>query len=158
MRIIHAPSGTKDVYAGTPQRKRMTMARKATPAAPIAKWRYLEEGKEGKLPIDDVTDPATIRWWGKVRRYHRQNALLEIAGPDGVSDSGEEIYNFFEQQGIRNVAPMGVPLTDAMYDPRQKPYVSHAAGTEPMVRHVEKHWRPSILGQDLTRLAGAASD
>ena len=186
VQIIHAPSGTMDVYAGTPQRKRMMMARKAMPPVPIAKWCYLEEGKEGKLPIDDVTEPCDDPVVGeKVRRYNRQNALLEIAEPDGVSDSGEEIYNFFEQHGIRNVVLMGVhlnmcvlgrpfgirqmtklgknvvlarDLTDAMYDPRQKPYVSHAAGTELMVQHVEKHWCPSILGQDLTRLAGAASD
>ncbi|MBL8176403.1 MAG: isochorismatase family protein [Bryobacterales bacterium] len=184
VQIIHAPSGTMDVYANTPQRKRMQSARKAAPPVPIAKWCYLEEGKEGKLPIDDATEPCDDPVVGeKVRRYNRQNALLDIAEPDGISDSGEEIYSFFEQQGIRNVALMGVhlnmcvlgrpfgirqmtklgksvvlarDLTDSMYDPRQKPYVSHAAGTELMVKHVEKHWCPSIVGEDLTRLAPKA--
>jgi len=185
VQIIHAPSGTMDVYAGTPQRKRMMDARKSTPPVPIAKWCYLEEGKEGKLPIDDVTEPCDDPVVGeKVRRYNRQNALLTIAEPDGISDNGEEIYNFFEQQGIRNVVLMGVhlnmcvlgrpfgirqmtklgrnvvlarDLTDSMYDPRQKPFVSHAAGTELMVKHVETHWCPSILGEDLTRLAERVS-
>ena len=43
-------------------------------------------------------------------------------------------------------------LTDAMYDPRQPPYVSHARGTEMVVEHIEKYWCPSIVSDDLTRV------
>ena len=35
--IIHAPSGTMDVYAGTPQRMRLMKAQKVTPPVPILK-------------------------------------------------------------------------------------------------------------------------
>lgn len=183
VRIIHAPSGTMDVYATTPQRRRMMEAKTHTPPVPIAKWCYLEPKDEAPLPIDDVTQPCDDGVVGpKVRRYSRQNALLDIREPDGISDSGEEIWNFFQQHGITNVALMGVhlnmcvlgrsfgirqmvrlkknvvfarDLVDAMYDPRQKPYVSHERGTELMVKHVEKFWCPSIVGEDLTRVASS---
>lgn len=43
-------------------------------------------------------------------------------------------------------------MTDAMYDPRQPPYVSHARGTELVVEHIERYWCPSIESRDLTRV------
>jgi hypothetical protein len=43
-----------------------------------------------------------------------------------------------------------------MYDPRERPFVSHARGTELVVEHIEAKWCPSILGEDLTRVAGDA--
>ena len=43
-------------------------------------------------------------------------------------------------------------LTAAMYDPRDRPYVSHTRGTELVVEHIERYWCPSILGGDLTRV------
>lgn len=181
VQIIHAPSGTMDVYQNTPQRRRMMDAKASKPPVPIAKWCYLDRKDEGALPIDDQTEPCDDPIVGaKIRRYTRQNKALTIAEPDGISDSGEEIYNFFEQQGLRNVVLMGVhlnmcvlgrsfgirqmvrlgrnvvfvrDLVDAMYDPRQKPNVPHARGTDLMVGHVEKYWCPSILGDDLTHLA-----
>ena len=131
------------------------------------------------MPIDDVTQPCDDQVVGPaVRRYNRENAALEITGYDGISDSGEEIYNFCMQEGIRNIVLMGVhtnmcvlgrsfgirqqvrlgmnvvlarDLTDAMYDPRQKPFVSHERGTELVIEHIERFWCPSILGDDLTR-------
>ena len=99
-----------------------------------------------------------------------------MAQEDGVSDSGAEIYNYFQQQGIKNVVLMGVhtnmcvlgrsfgirqltklgfnvvlarDLTDTMYNPRSRPYVSHARGTELVVEHVERHWCPTISSADL---------
>lgn len=107
----------------------------------------------------------------------RQHPAIKMMGYDGVSDRGGEILNLFEQLGIRNVVLMGVhthycvlgrsfgirqmvrlgknvvvvrDLTDAMYDPRKPPYVSHARGTELAVEHIEKFWCPSILSRDLT--------
>jgi hypothetical protein len=65
--------------------------------------------------------------------------------------------------GIRQMVRLGKnvvlarDLTDAMYDPRQPPYVSHARGTELVVEHIERYWCPSMLGKDLTRvIAGTA--
>ena len=43
-------------------------------------------------------------------------------------------------------------LTDAMYDPRQPPYVSHSRGTDLVIEHIEKYWCPSIRSEDLTRI------
>ena len=40
-------------------------------------------------------------------------------------------------------------LTDAMYNPRKAPYVSHAAGTELVIQHIEKYWCPTVLSADL---------
>jgi hypothetical protein len=138
----------------------------------------LDPSKEGALPVDDVTEPCDDETVGPaVRRYNRQNELLEIASEDGISDSGEEIYNYFRQQKIQNVALMGVhtnmcvlgrsfgirqqvrlgmnvvlarDLTDAMYDPRQRPWSSHERGTEMIIEHIERYWCPSVSGEGLT--------
>ena len=40
-------------------------------------------------------------------------------------------------------------LTDAMYNPAMKPYVSHEQGTRLGIEHIEKYWCPSILSADL---------
>jgi hypothetical protein len=36
-------------------------------------------------------------------------------------------------------------LTDAMYDPKDLPFVTHDRGTELVVEHIEKYWCPSVL-------------
>lgn len=178
--IIHAPSGTMDVYAAMPQRARLVNAPKVTAPVPILSSCPLDANKEKTLPIDDVTQPCDDQNVGPaVRRYNRQNELLEIAQQDGISDSGQEIYNYFHQQKIRNVVLMGVhtnmcvlgrsfgirqqvrlgmnvvlarDLTDAMYDPRQRPWVSHEKGTQLVIEHIERFWCPSVRGDDLTHV------
>jgi hypothetical protein len=40
-------------------------------------------------------------------------------------------------------------LTDCLYDPAKKPYVSHDRGTELIVEHIERHWCPSFLSSDI---------
>ncbi len=183
--IIHAPSGVVNMYAGSPYRLRMQQAAKTTPPVPVGKWCDLDLKREAPMPVDvskcscddAVVGPA-------VQRFSKQHPGLDISGYDGISDSGEEIYNFFVEQQISNVVLMGVhtnmcvlgrpfgirqmvklgknvvlarDLTDAMYDPRQPPYVSHTRGTELVIEHIEKYWCPSILGADLTRvLPGSA--
>jgi nicotinamidase-related amidase len=178
--VIHAPSGTMDLYEGTPHRKRMQQAPKAKPPVPIEKWCHLDPKREPALPVDTAKCACDDPVVGPVvRRYTRQHPGLDVTGYDGVSDSGEEIFNFCEQEKIKNVVLMGVhtnmcvlgrpfgirqmvklgrnvvlcrDLTDAMYDPRQPPYVSHARGTELVVEHIERHWCPSIVGKDLTEV------
>ncbi len=178
--IIHAPSGTLNVYADTPYRKRMQQAKPAKPPVPIANWCHLDPSREPPLPVDtskcSCDDPVVDK---AVRKFNRQHEGLDIIGYDGISDSGVEIYNFMVEEGIDNVVLMGVhtnmcvlgrpfgirqmvrlkknvvlarDLTDAMYDPRQPPYVSHARGTELVIEHIERYWCPSILGADLTRV------
>lgn len=126
-------------------------------------------------PIYGGDDP-TSRW---------QHPAIKIVGYDGVSDNGVEVYNFLEQLGIKNVVLMGVhthfcvlgrsfgirqmvklgknvvlcrDLTDAMYDPRTPPYVSHQRGTELAVEHIEKYWCPSIVRADLTVVVPGSAD
>ncbi|MEZ5353170.1 MAG: isochorismatase family protein [Bryobacteraceae bacterium] len=180
VRIIHAPSSCMDQYENTPQRARMKAARAAAPPVEIAKWCYLDLKDEAPLPVDDTRQPCDDGVVGeRVRRYTRQHPGLTIMEPDGISDSGQEIYNFLEQESIANVAMMGVhtnmcvlgrpfgirqltrlgksvvlarDLTDAMYDPREAPWVSHERGTQLVIEHVERYWCPTIAGADLTAL------
>jgi nicotinamidase-related amidase len=180
VQIIHAPSETMYIYADHPQRKRMQQARPAKPPVPIQKWCNLDPAKEPPMPVDvskcSCDDPIL---GAVVRKWSRQHTGIDIVGYDGISDNGEEVYNFCVQEGIKNIVVMGVhtnmcvlgrsfairqmvrlgknvvlarDLTDAMYDPRQPPYVSHTRGTELVVEHIEKYWCPSILSEDLTRV------
>ena len=176
--IIHAPSATIDFYADTTYRQRMVEAPHAEPPVPIQSWCHLEPDKEHQLPIDDSdggcddANPTESH-----RAWSRQHATIEISGHDGVTDQGQEVYNFCRQEGITNLVMMGVhtnmcvlgrsfgiwqmtkvgmnvllarDLTDAMYDPRDKPYVSHKRGTELVIEHIERHWCSSVLSDDLT--------
>ncbi len=176
--IVHAPSGTMDFYAGTPQRGRMVAAPHVEPPVPIAKWCYLDPQSEGQLPIkdEDPCDDEVVR--ERKRFYSRQHPEIDIAEGDGISDSGQEIFNHFRSRGITNVVLMGVhtnicvlgrpfgirqqvrlghnvvlarDLTDSMYDPRDEPFVSHDRGTELVIEHIERYWCPSIVGDDMTR-------
>ncbi len=108
-----------------------------------------------------------------------QHSAIKIIGYDVISANGQEIYNFLEQEQRKNIVIMGVhtnmcvlgrpfgirqmkylgnnvvlcrDLTDALYDPRDRPYVSHTRGTEMIIEHIESHWCPSILGRDLTKV------
>jgi type 1 glutamine amidotransferase/nicotinamidase-related amidase len=170
IRIIHAPSDCMDFYDGTPQRIRIQRATKVTPPASSP-----SRSIEPPLPIDDKdggcdTDDSMYLAWT------RQSPLLTVAPEDGVSESGPEIYNFLRQQGIKNLLIMGVhtnmcimnrsfaikqmtrwgidcvlvrDLTDAMYDPKDRPYVPHDEGTNLVIRHIEAYWCPSTTSAEL---------
>jgi nicotinamidase-related amidase len=178
--IIFAPSETMNIYAGTPYRTRMEQATPATPPVPIDKRCDRDPASEpATLPVDRKLDCDDCELGPVVRRHTRQHPGLDIIGFDGISDSGPEIYNFCVQEGINNIVLMGVhtnycvlarpfgirqqlrlgknvvlarDLTDALYDPRQPPYVSHARGTEIVIEHIERHLCPSILSEDLARV------
>lgn len=181
--IIHAPSDTTGFYEGTPWRRRMQLAPPAPSPVPILPRMGREPDEERDFPIDDkeggCDDPIPARFEGPPYPWRRQHPAIEILGFDGISESGQEIYNFSKQEGITNIALMGVhtnfcilnrsfgirqmtrlgfrvvlvrDLTDAMYDPRRRPFVSHARGTELVIEHIEARWCPSILSEDLTRV------
>ena len=186
--IIHAPSDTMDIYAGTPYRKRMQQAKAAKPPVPIAALVLPRPARRSRpCPSTRRSAPATIPVDrpGGPQVVDRQHAGLDIIGYDGISDNGEEIYNFWRRKASRTSSLMGVhtnmcvlgrsfgirqmvrlgknvvlarDLTDAMYDPRQPPYVSHARGTELVVEHIEKYWCPSILSKDLTQVIEGSAD
>jgi lysophospholipase L1-like esterase/nicotinamidase-related amidase len=95
---------------------------------------------------------------------------------DAISDSGVEIWNLLEARGIDQVILMGVhvnmcvagrpfglrqmakngkrvvlmrDLTDAMYNPKRWPFVSHVRGTELFIEHVEKRICPTITSDQI---------
>ena len=111
--------------------------------------------------------------------WKAQIALLTIDDADAISDSGVEIWNLLESRGIKNVVLLGVhtnmcvlgrpfglrqmakngknvvlmrDMTDTMYNPLKWPYVSHFAGTDLIVEHIEKFVCPTITSVDF--LAG----
>lgn len=181
--IVHAPSDVIKFYADAPQRKRVLEA-PAAKAAIDFKWRRLMPEREGQLPIDD-SDWCDCRPKCDIEArkkggwpWTRQIASIRIHPEDAISDQGQEIYNLFEQRGIKNVILCGVhtnmcvlgrsfgirqmvllgknvalarDLTDCLYDPAKPPHVTHDKGTELLVAHIEKHWCPSFESGDLFR-------
>lgn len=184
--IVHSPSGTLEHYADTPYRLRMQQAKKTEPPFPLQSWCHLDPTKEPEIPIDVSKSPCDDPVVGPaVKVFDKQHPAIKIIGFDGISDSGPEMYNFLKQEGITNVVLMGVhtnmcvlgrpfgirqmknlgfnvalcrDLTDAMYDPRQPPYVSHTRGTELVIEHIEKYWCPSIVAADLTKIIPGSAD
>ena len=107
--IIFAPSETMNIYAGTPYRTRMEQAKPAKPPVPIEQALRPRPGAASRdLPVDTKLDCDDCELGPVVRRHTRQHAGLDIIGFDGISDNGEEIYNFCEQEGIKNIVLMGV--------------------------------------------------
>lgn len=177
--IIHAPSETLAFYEDAPQRRRAADAPAAIPPVPI-RDRPLDPAHEARLPIDDSDggcDDAPGAGSAFRRVWTRQVSSISIRPEDIVSDSGTEIYNTLSLLGISNVIMTGVhanqcvlgrsfgirslsalgfnvaiarDLTDAMYNPARRPFVSHDLGTELIIRHIERYWCPSFVSRDLT--------
>ena len=169
VQIIHAPSGTLDFYADTSFRKRIQNVPRVQPPEEL-------DLSDPPLPIDDSDGGCDTgdKPWHKA--WTRQHEGIEIRGNDCISDDGLEVYSFMYQKGIENLIIMGVhtnmcvlarsfairqmtkwgircvlvrDLTDAMYNPKKAPYVSHKEGTQLVIEHIEKYWCPSILSRDL---------
>ena len=189
--IVHAPSGGVDLYEETPFRKRMKEALAVKAPLPIKGHWECDLSRESELPVE-----TKLRVEGGVRgcddpepepnpgHDRHQHPAIGMVGWDGVSHSGQEMWNVFQREGIRNVVLMGVhtnmcvlgrpfgirmwvylgmnvalcrDLTDSLYDPRDPPFVSHARGTELVVEHIEKYWAPSFLAENLQNVAPGSS-
>jgi hypothetical protein len=50
------------------------------------------------------------------------------------------------------------PGPDSMYDPRTRPFVNHARGTELVIENIVTMWCASILSEDLTRVIPGSAD
>lgn len=175
--IIHAPSETMDFYRDSEGRKLAQSAPPSDPpeAAPL---------RDPPLPIDDSNGGCDTPGDTEHRAWSRETPLLTIARGDVISDSGTEIYNVLHQHGIDTLFYMGVhanmcilnrsfgirqlarwgihcilvrDLTDAMYEPSSRPFVSHAAGTELVIQYIEQHWAPTVTSVELTQALSAAS-
>ena len=142
-------------------------------------WCWTDPKREAVLPIDDSDmgcDCQPIKC--EIRSpWTRQIRTIEIADADAITDNGQETWNLLGERGIDNVILCGVhlnmcvlgrpfairqmvtlgknvtlmrDLTDTMYNPERPPGVSHFAGTELVVEHVERYWCPSFISTDIT--------
>ena len=141
-------------------------------------WCWPDAAREGNLPIDDSDMGCDCPVKCQIREaWTRQIATIEMAEGDALTDVGQETYNLLQARGIENVILMGVHLnmcvlgrpfgirqmvkvgknvalmrdmTDTMYDHRMAPKVNHFAGTDLVIKHVEKYWCPTFTSSDLT--------
>jgi len=145
-------------------------------------WCWPDPKREAELPIDDSDMGCDCAEKCKIREaWTRQIATIEIMDGDALTDNGQEVWNLLQARGIDNVILCGVhlnmcvlgrpfgirqmvrlgknvallrDLTDTMYNPEKAPKVSHFAGTDLVVEHVEKYWCPSFTSTDITGKAG----
>ena len=168
--VIHAPSDTMDFYTSAPARQRIL-------AAPYVEAPAALDHIDPPLPIDDSdggSDTGETPWH---KAWTRQHAAIEIDQDlDVISDNGQEVYNWLRLCGVGLVLLAGVhtnmcilkrsfaikqmvrwgmnvalvrDLTDALYNPAMRPYVSHAEGTRLVIEYIEKFWCPSVESTQL---------
>ncbi|HEY2895480.1 MAG TPA: hypothetical protein VGJ16_14745, partial [Pirellulales bacterium] len=107
--IIHSPSDTLAFYRDDPARRRAIEAPAATPPSPIGKSCSLDVAREHALPIDDGDGGCDCTVPCKnYKAWSRQHPAITIKPNDVISDSGQEVYNYLVQQGIKNVIYVGV--------------------------------------------------
>ncbi|MGQ9553923.1 MAG: cysteine hydrolase family protein [Anaerolineae bacterium] len=170
VQIIHAPSDVVDFYKDDPARQWVLKLPKMEPPQPL-------EHTDPPLPIDDSdqgSDTGEASWY---KAWSRQHPAIEIKPEDAISADGQEVYNILAHKGIKNIIVMGVhtnmcvlnrpfaikrlvrwgfnvvlarDLTDSMYNPLMRPYVSHEEGTQLVIGYIEKFWCPTITSDDLT--------
>ena len=168
--IVHAPSETMAFYERAPQRLGILAIPSAQPPSTLGL-------ADPPLPIDDSNGGCDTG--GKFyKAWTREHAAIHIGEGDLISDNGAEIYSALHLRGIKDLLIMGVhanmcilkrsfairqmanwgmhcvlvrDLTDSMYNPQDRPFVSHDQGTELIVQHIEKYWAPSALSADLIK-------
>lgn len=171
--IVHAPSDTMGFYTGDPRRRKMLELKRA--ALPT-----LAQREDPPLPVDASAGgcDTSERFF---KAWSRQHPGIPIDPADFISDNGEEVFSLLKLRGIETLFVAGVhtnmcilnrsfaikqmtrwgvscvllrDLTDAMYDPKAKPFVSHERGTEMVIEYIERHWCPSALSTDLIAALG----
>jgi len=172
--IIHAPSETMKYYAQASQRLNILAIAPAQPPAGLALT-------DPPLPIDDSdggcdtpNNPLPVNY----RAWTREHAAIRIAPEDLISDDGREVYSALQSRGIKTLLVAGVhanmcilnrtfairqmtrwgvrcilirDLTDSMYNPARRPFVSHEQGTQLVIEHIEKYWAPTVTSAELMR-------
>jgi nicotinamidase-related amidase len=141
-------------------------------------WCWPDPKREPDLPIDDSDMGCDCAVKCKIRdAWKRQIVIIEIAEADAITDNGQEVWNLLEARGIDNVILCGVhlnmcvlgrpfgirqmvylgknvalirDLTDTMYNHEKAPKVSHFAGTDLVIEHVEKFWCPTFTSGEIT--------
>jgi nicotinamidase-related amidase len=168
--IIHAPSDTMAFYTDHPSRQHILAVPSSEPPVPL-------DLPVPPLPIDDSDQGSDTGETETYRAWQRQHPALAIDEKvDVISDKGTEVYSYLCQQNIQQVAIMGVhtnmcvlnrsfaikqlvkwrvavalvrDLTDTMYNPAMRPYVSHDEGTQLVIGYIERFWCPSLLSSNL---------
>jgi nicotinamidase-related amidase len=172
--IIHAPSETMQYYKDAPQHLKILAIPSAPPPAALTLT-------DPPLPIDDSdggcdtpNNPLPVNY----RAWTKEHAAIRIAPDDLISDDGPEVYNALRSRGIKTLFVAGVhanmcilnrtfairqmtkwgvrcilirDLTDAMYNPARRPFVSHEQGTQLVIEHIEKYWAPTASSDDFVR-------
>ena len=171
--IIHCPSDCMDFYKDTaaaqgrcrPSRRRRRRRPSDLPDPPLP-----IDDKDGGC--DDEKPAEVVKAWNEAARRHRgRRGRLHHR-------QGAEVYSILKERGIDTLLVMGVhtnmcvlnrtfaikqmtrwgvkcvlvrDLTDAMYNPKKKPFVSHDEGTQLVIEHIEKHWCPTVLSSELAK-------
>jgi nicotinamidase-related amidase len=172
--VIHAPSDTMNHYATAPQRLEILKLPATAPPIELSL-------ADPPLPIDDSDggcDTANNPLPVNHRAWSRQHPAIRVAPGDLISDNGNEVYSALKLRGINTLLVAGVhtnmcilnrtfairqmtkwgircilirDLTDAMYNPARRPFVSHDEGTQLVIEHIEKYWAPTITSAELVR-------
>lgn len=171
MTVVHCPSDTMAFYKDHPARKRALDVKKVEP--PKSK-----DLPSPPLPVDDTQGGCDDEKPAKsFKAWTRQSATITIdEKKDYVTDNGTEVYSIMKEKGIDTLFVLGVhtnmcvlnrsfaikqmvkwdvktflvrDLTDAMYDPRAKPFVTHDKGTQLIIEYIETHWCPTVESKAL---------
>ena len=132
------------------------------------------DGGEDDDPAEHAAWAAELKAKGLDPRkpWTHQTPLVEIdAARDFISDRGEEVWSILAARGINQVILTGVhtnmcvlgrpfglrqmarngkqvvlvrDMTDTMYNPAARPYVSHFTGTDLIISHIERFVCPTI--------------
>ena len=176
--IVHAPSSCMPYYENHPARKLAQKYNSKKNQVFAGKADLLDTEKGAVWPInqDDGGCDCAIECKQRNALEHQIDAI-EIKNLDAITDSGVEAAGLFQAKGIKNVILMGVhenmcvinrpfalrnmirlgmnavvmrDLTDAMYDSKEWPVVSHFTGNSLMTEYIETYIAPSIVSSVFT--------
>jgi nicotinamidase-related amidase len=193
--IIHAPSDCMAFYEASPARQRARQTKVAANLPPdLNRWcDQIPAEEASRYPVDqsDGGEDDNLEeheQWAKTltdqgrnpkHPWKQQIPTIRIdENLDYITDSGNEVWNILESQGIENVLLCGVhtnmcvlgrpfglrqlashgksvalvrDLTDTMYNPKRWPYVSHFSGTDLVVDHIERYVCATTTSDQLFR-------
>lgn len=137
------------------------------------------DGGEDDDPAEHAEWAAKLKSQGRNPKlpWKAQHPAIEInESTDFISDKGDEVWSILEARGIKNVILTGVhtnmcvlgrpfglrqlvkngknavlmrDLTDTMYNPQSRPYVSHFTGTERIIDHIEQRVCPTVTSNQI---------